>query len=53
MGEAPAADNTAGAAQSEVASGKTYWSLRNDGAGGSVWGLDTGTAVSGPVPKTG
>ena len=36
---APQADDTDGAAASQVPSGKTYWSLRN-----GAWGLQTGTA---------
>lgn len=42
MDEAPAADNTDGAVPGEVLTGKTYWSLRTDGSGGSNWGLETG-----------
>jgi hypothetical protein len=47
MDRAPAADNTDGAVPAEVLTGKTYWSLRTDGSGGSSWGLETGTAAAG------
>lgn len=40
MAVAPAPDNTDGAAPAQVASGATYWGLRDD-----AWGLQTGTAV--------
>jgi hypothetical protein len=54
MAAAPAADNTNGAAQADVKTGKTFWGLRTDG----TWGLKAGTAPASspypaPVPKSG
>jgi hypothetical protein len=43
MSMAPAPDNALGAAPGDVVAGKTYWSLRTDGSGGSTWGARTGT----------
>ena len=43
MAAAPAADNTNGAAITDVLSGKTFWGLRTDG----TWGLKTGSVAAG------
>jgi hypothetical protein len=43
MAATPAADNTNGAAVTDVLSGKTFWGLRTDG----TWGLRTGTVAAG------
>jgi hypothetical protein len=45
----PEPDNTDGAAQSEVLSGKTFWGLRTDGS----WGSQTGTGAPAVVSETG
>lgn len=42
----PAADNTNGAAVTDVLSGKTFWGLRTD----STWGLKSGTLVMAAMP---
>jgi hypothetical protein len=42
MSKAPVADNTNGAAPSEVANSKTFWGLRTDG----TWGQQTGTSTA-------
>jgi hypothetical protein len=49
MAVAPVADNTNGASQGEVKTGKTFWGLRTDG----TWGAKTGTASPAPVPRSG
>ena len=49
MAVAPTADNTRGAAPSEVKKGKRYWGLRSDGS----WGPQTGTAKPAPVARSG
>jgi hypothetical protein len=43
MAVAPSADNTNGAAVSDVLAGKTFWGLRTDG----TWGHKTGTVAAG------
>jgi len=46
MSVAPKVDSTKGAIGSDVASGKTYWSVRTD----SQWGLQSGTGIFTPAP---
>ena len=48
MSIAPAPDNALGAAPGDVIAGRTYWSLRTDGAGGGAWAL-----MSGAMPDNG
>ncbi len=51
MGRAPVRDDTDGATEADVASGKDFWGLT-----GGKWGLQTGTASGGGscgVPETG
>jgi len=52
MGLAPAVDNTNGATEGNVMTGKTFWGLT-----AGAWGLKTGTLAAAtnpaPVPKTG
>jgi hypothetical protein len=43
MAVAPSADNTNGAAVTDVLSGKTFWGLRTDG----TWGLKSGSVTAG------
>ncbi len=43
MGQAPAVDDTDGAAKTEVKSGKKYWGLKS---GSGEWGLQTGTSTA-------
>jgi len=52
MDVTPEADNSVGAATSEVLAGKTFWGLRTDGGG---WGLQTGTGqmTGGPAAPVG
>ncbi|MFC1602206.1 DUF1566 domain-containing protein [Pseudomonadota bacterium] len=50
MSLAPAEDNTSGALPSDIAAGKVFWSLRNDGNG---WGLQVGTKSITPNPEGG
>ena len=50
MAKAPAKDDTNGATTADVAKGKTFWGLN---VSSGQWGLQTGTASSAPVPKTG
>ncbi len=52
MAAAPAEDNTNGAQPGEVLAGKSFWSLRTDGAGGSAWGLSVGTLPTRTVDAT-
>lgn len=49
MAVAPRADNVNGAGSGDVASGKTFWGLRTDGA----WGPVSGAMPPGAVPRTG
>ncbi len=53
MEKAPAADNTNGAAPSNVSSGKTYWGLRTDGTWGPQTGTGSALSYPAPVEKTG
>ena len=48
MGKAPAVDNTNGAGVADVANSKTFWGLN---VAAEEWGLRTGTAAAGGVPK--
>ncbi len=52
MAAAPAEDNTSGAQPGEVLAGKSFWSLRTDGAGSSTWGLSVGTLPTRTVDPT-